>query len=86
MTELRLIELAWKQNLISNTTVTNMNRYDNNVLGALTEIHKQVKNELLTEKWLVESKAKAKLLERISELEITNPSEAMNLTHEFLKR
>lgn len=86
MTELRLIELAWKQNLISNTTVTKMNSYDNNVLGALIEIHKQVKNELLTEKWLVESKAKAKLLERISELEITNPSEAMSLTHEFLKR
>lgn len=86
MTELRLIELAWKQNLISNTTVTKMNSYDNNVLVALTEIHKQVNNELLTEKWLVESKAKAKLLERISELEITNPSEAMSLTHEFLKR
>lgn len=41
MTELRLIELARKHNLISTTIVTNMNSYDNNVLGALTEIHKR---------------------------------------------
>ncbi len=85
MTELRLIEIARKHNLISTTIVNNMNGYDNNVLGALTEISKQVKSELLVDKWIVESKSKANLLERIRMLEMTHLSEAMELTHEFLK-
>lgn len=85
MNEVRLIEIARKHNIISTTIIGNMNGYDVKTLGALTEIIKSVKNELIAEKWIVESKAKAKLLERISELEITNPSEAMSLTHEFLK-
>lgn len=85
MTELRLIELARKHNLISTTIVGNMNGYDNNVLSVLIEISKQIKSELLVEKWLVESKSKANLLERIRMLEMTHPSEAMELTHEFLK-
>ncbi len=85
MTELRLIEIAQKHNLISTTIVNNMNGYDNNVLGALTEIYKQIKNELLVDEWNVESKSKANLLEKIRMLEITHPSEAMELTHEFLK-
>jgi hypothetical protein len=62
-----------------------MNSYDNNVLFALTEISKQIKSELLADKWHVESKSKSNLLERISKLEMTHPSEAMELTHEFLK-
>ncbi len=86
MTELRLIELARKHNLISTTIANNMNSYDNNVLFTLTEISKQIKSELLADKWIVESKSKANLLERISNLEMTHPSEAMELTHEFLKR
>ena len=85
MTELRLIEIARKHNLISTTIVNNMNGYDNNVLGALIEISKQVKSELLVDKWIVESKSKAKLLEQINQLEIPNLRESMKLTDEFLK-
>jgi hypothetical protein len=85
MTELRLIEIARKHNLISTTIVNNMNGYDNNVLGALTEISKQIKSELLVDKWLVESKSKANLLEQINQLEIPNLRESMKLTDEFLK-
>lgn len=85
MTDFRIIEIAFKHGLISSLVMNEQNRYDAKILSALIEIHKQVKNELLTEKWLVESKAKAIMLEQISELEITNPSEAMSLTHEFLK-
>ncbi|MCA6445445.1 MAG: hypothetical protein IM600_18605 [Bacteroidetes bacterium] len=85
MTELRLIELARKHNLISTTIVNNMNGYDNNVLGALIEISKQIKSELLVDKWHVESKSKANLLELIRKLEVANPIESIKLTHEFLK-
>ena len=85
MTELRLIEIARKHNLISTTIVNNMNGYDNNVLGALIEISKQVKSELLVDKWIVESKSKANLLEQINQLEIPNLRESMKLTDEFLK-
>lgn len=85
MTDFKLIEIAYNHGLISSLVENEQNGYDAKVLGALTIIAKQVKAETLSEKYLVESKRKAYLLERIKELELSHPSEAMELTHEFLK-
>ncbi len=85
MTDFRIIEIAFKHGLISSLVMNEQNRYDAKVLSALTDITKQVKAEALADKYLVESKRKAYLLERIKELELSHPSEAMDLTHQFLK-
>lgn len=85
MTDFRIVEIAYNQGLISSLVMNEQNGYDAKLLAALTNIAKQIKAEILEEEYVVESKRKAYLLERIKELELSHPSEAMELTHEFLK-